>query len=90
MEQWEIDYRKDLEDALSEGKYSIGESPNIIRTSKMGAIEYMVRQEKQKRILRDFYERNENKERDSEEYKKEFKEIADKIIKNQKDEHKNS
>ena len=55
MEQWEIEYRKELEEAFDEGEYKIGEYPRIIKTDKAGAIEYFVNSKKKSMKLTAFY-----------------------------------
>ena len=42
MEQWEIDYRKELEETLGENLYQIGEGDFIAQTGKGGYIDYLV------------------------------------------------
>jgi hypothetical protein len=55
MEQWEIDFRKDLGDELKEGEYKIGEYPHVVKTDKAGAIEYFVNSKKKIKKLHAFY-----------------------------------
>ena len=42
MEQWEIDYRKELEETLGENLYQIGAGDFIAQTGKRGYIDYQV------------------------------------------------
>lgn len=84
MEQWEIDLRKELDEILVEGKFSIGESPNIVKVGKAGAINYMVENEKKKQSLAEFYENNKNIDKSSEKYKKNFAAFIDKLNKKEK------
>lgn len=44
MEQWEVEYREDLNKKLKDGSYQIGNSGDrmILHTGKSGYIEYLV------------------------------------------------
>ncbi len=48
MEQWEIDYRKQLEEELEDGYYQIqNDSGYVLGTGKQGCINYLVQLRKQ-------------------------------------------